>query len=288
MTLPSSRFQINAERFSIENGWLLLDGPSIKISSISSIVVIRNNDDIKMESVKKEMASSRAGSMGCLLWAIVVFVIPYSLVYLGFTIEKVHLAVWLLSYVFIFYLSSIAIERAIKAIHKVEYTKIYELLVTTNSGSEFFFLSSDVQYLHRVKETLEESIRMIDTKASYYFNIKAHRIEKIDANVNNVTNSPGAAVIGGQAMNVTQSTNVTIHGMQDVSQLISLVEQSNSVNKANMKECLETIRDHLAGGVSTKAQAKTAWQEFVVGVGSLAGAGNHIWELVGRVASLLP
>jgi hypothetical protein len=92
--------------------------------------------------------------------------------------------------------------------------------------------------------------------------------------MNQIDNSPGAAIIGDNASHVHQTTNVSIQGIQDIAQLSALVEQSNAPNKALMQECLDIVRNHLAGS-SSKAQAKTAWETFTANVGALAKAGNE-------------
>jgi hypothetical protein len=43
------RFQISSDTFAIENGWLRLDGPSIRIDGVTSLSVVRNRDDIIRE-----------------------------------------------------------------------------------------------------------------------------------------------------------------------------------------------------------------------------------------------
>jgi hypothetical protein len=179
------------------------------------------------------------------------------------------------------------IERlAYGAVRTYSHINVYELVIDTNSGMEFFFLSSELNYLHRTKTAIEEAIKSQDSSISYYFNISSQTIEKIDANMNQVTNSPGAAIIGDNASNVHQTTNVSIQGIQDIAQLSALVEQSNAPNKALMQECLDIVRSHLADG-SSKAQAKTAWETFLANVGALAKAGGDIWNLVSRVATLV-
>jgi hypothetical protein len=43
------RFQISSDTFAIKNGWLQLEGPSIRVDSITSLSVVRNRDDISRE-----------------------------------------------------------------------------------------------------------------------------------------------------------------------------------------------------------------------------------------------
>jgi hypothetical protein len=310
------RFQISSDTFAIENGWLQLDGPSIRVDSITSLSVVRNRDDIHHEHEarnsfaqtqhkhRSEIQANLVINFGILFFAIIIILFVSFIGYLQtnkinikfndildalVSIPLIIIGLFWFGSIFFKKLSQTTSKAAqffYGPIHTYSHKNMYEFVIDTNSSMEFFFLSSEINYLHRIKIAIEEAIKSRDSSISYHFNISTQTIEKIDANMNQVTNSPGAAIIGDNASNVHQTTNVSIQGIQDIAQLSALVEQSNAPNKALMQECLDIVRSHLAGG-SSKAQAKTAWETFLANVGALAKAGGDIWSLVSRVATLV-
>ena len=161
----------------------------------------------------------------------------------------------------------------------------YELALITNAATSFRLLSNDEQFLVRVKSAIESA--MHDPEGVHLeFNIAEQKIEKVESIVNTVTNSPGANFIGGDAQYVNQTTNVA-QGLSDISQLLSIVERSNREDVAQIKANLEVVRNHLAGGIKTKPEARQAWTEFVDKMGSIAHVDTAIWDLVARTAKLI-
>ena len=323
MAINIRRYQISSDTFAIKNGWLQLDGPSIRIDSIASLSVVRNIDDINYEheakiKFKRDQHIKRMPLIKNFeIFFIILFVVScgayinsswssikyyfitnfYEYVLLLLPLLLFGSISFILIIVFLLYVMSLPLTIFTWVASKISYlvyepildyshVNVYELVIDTSSSMEFFFLSSELNYLYRTKSAIEEAIASQDLSISYYFNISAQTIEKIQTNMNQVTNSPGAAIIGDNASNVNQTTNVSIKGIQDIAQLSALVEQSNAPNKALMQECLDIVRNHLAG-TSSKAQAKNAWETFIANVGTLAKVSNDIWSLIARVAGLV-
>ncbi len=131
-------------------------------------------------------------------------------------------------------------------------------------------------------------MKSLDHAIAYNVNIAEQRIDKAEVTHTTVSDSPGAAVIGGNASQVSQTTNVSIgQGLKDLADLMRLVNEAQIQGYDQISQQLAVIRNHLAGGVNTKAEAKSAWQEVVKQAGSLANVGNNVWELVGRISQLL-
>jgi hypothetical protein len=162
----------------------------------------------------------------------------------------------------------------------------HQLQLLTNAATSFRILHKDEQFLLRLKQAIEEVMQRGDNSVAYHVNIAEQKIDRLEANTTHVTHSPGAAVIGGSAANVQMSTNVVVQGLQDVDTLLRIVEQSNIQNGEILRAQLQTVQQYLAGAKS-KEEGKSSWAKFVQSAGSVAKAGNNVWELVARIGALL-
>jgi hypothetical protein len=166
-------------------------------------------------------------------------------------------------------------------------SELLKLDILTNAASTFRILHKDLTFLHALKTAIEDAMQHADNSVSYTIDKVEQKIERIEANTTNVAHSPGANVIGGSANNATQTTSVTVQGLQDISALMALVQASNAVEAEMMRQQLDIIRQHLAGGAGSKETAKAAWERFVAHVGSIAHAGASVWDLVARISHLV-
>ena len=162
----------------------------------------------------------------------------------------------------------------------------HELQLLTNAATSFRLFHRDEKFLLGIKSAIEEVMQHADNSIMYQVNIGEQKIDRIEANTTHVAHSPGAAVIGGSATNVTQSTNAIAQGLQDISALIELIDRSNNEYKDFYIYHLKTVQQYLAG-TRSKDEAKASWAKFVEYVSLLAVGGNNIWGLVGRIANLL-
>ena len=155
------------------------------------------------------------------------------------------------------------------------------LTLLTNASSSYSLSSHDKNFLFRVKQSIELAMEAPEA-AVWNINMSEHKIDK------RVTQNVGAGgiAVGGNVSGSTLSTNVVAQGLQDVSALIGAVETANIQNAEILKSYLETVRSGLAGG-RTKDEARSAWSKFVDQAGSVAKAGNHVWDLIAKIGPLL-
>lgn len=246
-TSPASELKTLSDDFvRIEKGALISGNTSFQIRNIASLVVRANTDSIW---------NNLQEANGALQALILLFIVIPIMVLMSI-------------------LTSIFGWR-----------KKYELALLTNAATSYRFLSNDEAFLRRVKDAIEAAMHNPDG-VSIQMNIAEQKVEKFESNTVSVNHSPGAAVIGGSAVNASQSTNVIAQGLQDVAQLISLVEESRASNAAGLTAHLEVVRLHLAG-VRSKDEAKAAWQVFMEQIGAVAKAGTDIWGLVARIGGIL-
>ncbi|MEA2878934.1 MAG: hypothetical protein QOF14_4130 [Hyphomicrobiales bacterium] len=161
----------------------------------------------------------------------------------------------------------------------------YELQLLTNAATSFRIVHKDEKFLLRLKNAIEEVMQRGDNSVIYHVNIAEQKIDRIEANTTNVSHSPGAAVVGGSATNVSQSTKVTIQGLQDVDALLKIVQNSSSENREFFRYHLKIVQQYLSGARS-REEAKSSWVKFVEHVELIANSGNNVWELVARVGSI--
>ncbi len=154
-----------------------------------------------------------------------------------------------------------------------------ELVLLTNAATSFKLIHWDRSFLLWIKRTIEEAMLAPDARI-YNIDMTQQKI--------NVSGSPGTNIIGGDAVNSAQTSNVSVvqQGLQDIAEFAQIVEAANVSQKELIVEQLAIIRNFLAGGTKTKPEAKAAWQSIVEHAGALAGAGSKVWELIGRVSQL--
>lgn len=157
----------------------------------------------------------------------------------------------------------------------------YVLGLLTNAASSYSLRSYDKDFLFRVKQSIEQVMEAPEA-AVWNINMSEHKIDK--QVIQNV--GAGGIAVGGDVSGSTISTNVVAQGLQDVSALIGAVETANIQNAEILKSYLETVRSGLAGG-KPKAEARSAWSKFVDQAGSVAQAGNHVWDLIAKIGPLL-
>ena len=162
----------------------------------------------------------------------------------------------------------------------------YQLQLLTNAATSFRIIHKDEQFLLRLKGALEEVMQRGDNSIAYHVNISEQKIDRLEANTTHVSHSPGAAVVGGSATNVTLSTSVAIQGLQDIDALMRIVEQSNHENRDFFEAHLQIVQQYLAGA-RTRDEAKSSWAKFVQHAGLIAKAGNNVWELIARIGGAL-
>lgn len=162
----------------------------------------------------------------------------------------------------------------------------YQLQLLTNAATSFRIVNNDEAFLLRLKTAIEEVMHRGDNAVTYTIHIAEQKIERIEANTTHVSHSPGAAVIGGSAVRVNQSTNVTGLAIQDILTLMEIVQRSNHAHKDFFEYHLDTVRRFLDGQCS-KEEAKTSWAKFIQHAGQIADAGNNAWELIGRIGAIL-
>jgi hypothetical protein len=162
----------------------------------------------------------------------------------------------------------------------------YQLQLLTNAATSFRIIDKDQEFLLKLKTAIEEVMHRGDNAVAYTINIAEQKIERIEANTTHVSHSPGAAVIGGSAFRVNQSTNVAGLGTQDIIALIEIVQRSDHTHKDFYEYHLDTVKRFLEGQC-TKEEAKTSWAKFLQHASQIAGAGNNAWELIGRIGALL-
>ncbi len=155
-----------------------------------------------------------------------------------------------------------------------------ELVLITNAATSFKLIHRDREFLLKIKNVIEEAMLSQDGSSTYNIDMTQQKI--------NVSHSPGANVVGRDAVNSPLTSNVSIvqQGLSDIAELAHLVQSANVPQKEIIMEQLAVIRNHLAGGVKTKPEAKAAWQSIVEHAGALAGAGTKVWELIGRISQL--
>lgn len=182
---------------------------------------------------------------------------------------------------------AVGILISVWCVSVIQDKQLLKLDILTNAASTFRILHKDVKFLHALKTAIEDAMQHADNSISYNINKVQQKIERIEANTTNVAHSPGANVIGGSASKATQTTNVTAQGLQDITALIALVQASNAAEAQMMRQQLDIIRQHLAGGAGSKETSKAAWERFVAHVGSIAHAGAGVWDLVARISRLV-
>lgn len=266
---------ITANQFRIEKGALLAGDTSFQIRNITSLEIYSFDN-------RDEVFRKRAFAV---IAAIVVAYIPVAMMagilhYIG--LPDVLLQLLALAAIVTLVL---AMGKAIWRFFDIE-TR-YVLKILTNAASSYRIVAGNRTIIVRVKAAIEDAMSA-PNNPGYIINIEKQIVEKIEANTTTVSNSPGANTIGGNATNVSQTSNVSIttQGLQDITALIELVARSNAENTALLKVYLEEVRAGLAKGGAGKADAKTAWGKFVQHVGQLASTGNDVWTLVGRISAL--
>jgi uncharacterized protein DUF6232 len=162
----------------------------------------------------------------------------------------------------------------------------YQLQLLTNAATSFRIVHKDEQFLLRLKNAIEEVMQRGDNSVAYHVNIAEQKIDRLEANTAHVSHSPGAAIVGGSATNVSLSTHVIVQGLQDVDALLKIVERSNAANGDLLKAHLQVVQQYLAG-TRTKEEAKSAWAKFVEHAGLIANTGNNVWELVAKIGLAL-
>lgn len=160
----------------------------------------------------------------------------------------------------------------------------YELQIQTNAGRETALASKDSAFIDQILGRLHRAMAEPQSATNYHVNVDAKTIQE---NRIDVSHSAGVNVIGGNAQESPQSAAVSGATIAEVSELIELVRASQADNRDELRGLLEDVRNHLAGGAKSKEEAKTSWQRFVQGMGTLSDIGGNLWSLVSKVSAAL-
>lgn len=249
----SSTEKITSNRLAIEKGSLIAGNISFQIRNIASLIV-------------SEIRKSG-------LW----FLILLGVIFGG------GLIVAIFPHPLGFLLGAVLGGFGAYYLFRKSFKSTYQLRLITNAATTFLILHDDEQFLLRLKSAIEDVMQKSDGSTYYQVNIAEQKIEKVEANTTTVSGSPGAAVIGGSAYNVQQSTNVQV--VNDVNSLLELVERSNDQNREFFEFHLKVIKQYVEG-LRPRDDAKRSWDKLNEHLGALMRFGGNVAELVARIASL--
>jgi hypothetical protein len=251
-----SKFEtITANRLAIEKGSLIAGNISFQIRNIVSLLVFKYK-------AASDAEAKRYGLLAALAFGVIALSITRNLVAGAIATLVGGVAAY---------------------IYRGETPAEYQLRVITSAGTSFSFFNQSEEFLLKLKTAIEEAMH---DGTAYQINISNHEIKELQANTTNVINSANANVIGGNAPNARQSTNVVTQGVQNIDALISLIERSNDQYKNFFIQELETVRDYASGGRS-KEEAKTSWNQVVKYARYLLGVGIDISTFARAIKGLL-
>jgi hypothetical protein len=205
------RHQIDSDRFSIDNGRLLMDGTSIPFDNITSVNVIKNRDYFDGETLGERLEKREFfGRLSFVLSSALAWIATVSIA-AQMSSYFLSISEWIMSFniflmILFFILCFIALLYSLITIYGVMYAisrwiffriedliygsiakildeKPYELMMSTSSGMQLFLPSYDVAYLYRAREAIQEAIASRSSAIIYHFNVAAGTIEKSEATV---------------------------------------------------------------------------------------------------------
>lgn len=101
-----------------------------------------------------------------------------------------------------------------------------------------------------------------------------------------VAQSPGAITVGGNVHTAAFQTHVVATPVGDLDQLMSLLVERNVANHQQLNSYLAAVRDHLAGGPTSREHAAGYWRWFAeYAVATLSGV-EGIMALVERIGTV--
>lgn len=101
-----------------------------------------------------------------------------------------------------------------------------------------------------------------------------------------VAQSPGAIAVGGNVHNATFATHVVATPVGDIDQLMRLLVEHDVANHQQLNSYLAAVRDHLAGGPTSREHAAGYWRWFAeYAVTSLSGV-EGVMALVERIGTV--
>lgn len=159
----------------------------------------------------------------------------------------------------------------------------YELQLQTNAGKVTALTSRDEGFIEEILSRIHMAMSEPDSSKSYHVNVDAKTIHEGSVSV---SASSGVNVVSGDSSNVQQSNVVGGPSLADISELIEIVRSSGAENRHELQVLLEDVRNFMAGGATSREEARSAWESFVKDVGSMSAVGGSLWDLVGKISRL--
>ena len=101
-----------------------------------------------------------------------------------------------------------------------------------------------------------------------------------------VAQSPGSIAVGGNVHTAAFSTHVVATPVGDLDQLMSILVEQNVANHQQLNSYLAAVRDHLAGGPTSREHAAGYWRWFAeYAVATLSGV-EGVMALVERIGTV--
>lgn len=290
--------EITSNMMFIENGFMKTGADSFRLSNIVSLSVVPDANWEQVSSGATAAAHRVASRLAAIVRNLLIIMLP--IIVLSYVGYQQHGDVVLLTLIFVgpilamlcviiiivvYYVIYFAGKwLAYELIKREYYSEIAdELRITTNAGTTFWLSSKDRKFLSDVKNAIEEAQDQSSGVAGYNINIHEHKIERMETEMINIIDSPGANV-AHKSRNVTQSSNAV---QSDISELIRIVNTTNTKIAGMLKEHLGVVQNYFSGGGRTRNEAKQSWGAFVQHIGALAQSGNHILELAARIGAAL-
>lgn len=110
----------------------------------------------------------------------------------------------------------------------------------------------------------------------------------VNANVVNVSAAAPGAIIAGGGMSMSGS-QVSTHGsiVNDFDNIVASLSQLSITHKEEIIAYIKPVRDHLAGGPTTREDAKTRWAWFAANVASALSGVDGVLAVIERLSRLL-
>ena len=101
-----------------------------------------------------------------------------------------------------------------------------------------------------------------------------------------VAQSPGSIAVGGNVHTAAFSTHVVATPVGDLDQLMSILVEQNVANHQQLNSYLAAVRDHLAGGPTSREHAAGYWRWFAeYAVATLSNV-EGVMALVERIGTV--
>lgn len=111
---------------------------------------------------------------------------------------------------------------------------------------------------------------------------------QVNANTVTVNGAAPGAMIAGGAMSISDS-RITTQGsvVNDFDSVMNVLQRENAAHKDQIIEYLRPVRDHLAGGGTSRDEAKTRWGWFAAQAAAALSGIDGVLTLIERVTRAL-